>query len=229
MSQITKQERQTHAHQRPRILGDPVEVFAGDPILLKCKFYSVMRAIKALEECDVCLLMLDSREGMQNQDLSIFKLAKDRNKGVVIIANKWDLYPNKETNTTKEYEEKLRERLAPFSDVPIVFTSVLDKQRIFKVVEVALEVAENRRQKIKTSILNDFLENALAKVQPPSHRGHLIKIKYVTQLPLYYPAFAFFCNHPNHVKESYKQYLENQMREKFNFTGVPISLFFRDK
>ena len=193
------------------------------------EFYSVMRAINALEECDVCLLMIDARAGMENQDLAIFRLAKDRNKGIVLVVNKWDLVTNKETNSTRDYEVKLKERLAPFSDVPVVFTSVLDKQRIFKVVEVALEVAENRRQKIKTSVLNDFLGEALAKVQPPTHRGHLIKIKYVTQLPLYYPAFAYFCNHPNHVVESYRQYLENQMREKFNFTGVPITLFFRDK
>ncbi len=223
----------THAHykkfDKEFLLIDTAGMRKKAKVHEDLEFYSVMRAINALEECDVCLLMIDARSGLENQDLSIFKLARDRNKGIVLVVNKWDLVTVKDTNTIRDYEVKLKERLAPFDDVPIIFTSVLDKQRIFRVVEVALEVAGNRRQKIKTNVLNDFLEEALAKVQPPTHRGHLIKIKYVTQLPLYYPAFAYFCNHPHHVKESYKQYLENQMREKFNFSGVPISLFFREK
>lgn len=192
------------------------------------EFYSVMRAIQAIEECDVAVIMIDAREGVTAQDMSIFRLATERNKGVVIVVNKWDLM-EKETNTARDYEAVLKGRLAPFTDVPVVFTSVLEKQRILKAIDVALDVANNRRQKIKTSLLNDWLEEVTAHYQPPAHRGSLIKIKYVTQLPLYYPAFALFCNHAKHVPENYKRYMENKFREKFDFTGVPISLFFRDK
>jgi GTPase len=192
------------------------------------EFYSVMRAMQAIEECDVAVIMIDARDGITAQDLSIFRIATQRNKGIVILVNKWDLM-EKETNTARDYEATLKERLAPFSDVPVVFISALEKQRILKAIEVALEVAANRTQKIKTSLLNDWLEQVTAHYQPPAHRGSLIKIKYVTQLPLYYPAFALFCNHSKHVPENYKRYMENQFREKFNFTGVPISLFFRDK
>jgi GTPase len=192
------------------------------------EFYSVMRAMQAIEECDVAAIMIDARDGVTAQDMSIFRIATERNKGVVILVNKWDLM-EKETNTARDYEATLKERLAPFSDVPVVFISALEKQRILKAVDVAVDVANNRRQKIKTSLLNDWLEEVTAHYQPPAHRGSLIKIKYLTQLPLYYPAFALFCNHAKHVPENYKRYMENKFREKFDFTGVPISLFFRDK
>ncbi len=192
------------------------------------EFYSVMRAIKAMEEADVCILMVDAQTGIEAQDMSIFRLAQRRNKGVVVLVNKWDLV-EKETNTARDFEAQLREKLAPFRDVPIVFISALEKQRIFKAIESALEVYENRSRKIKTSDLNDLLLPIIDKVPPPTYRGKMVKIKYITQLPTYYPAFAFFCNHPKHVKENYRNFLENQLRKQFNFTGVPIGIFFRKK
>ena len=169
------------------------------------EFYSVMRAIKALEEADICILMINAVDGIEAQDMSIFRLIQKRNKGIVLLVNKWDLI-EKETNTARDYEKKLRKKIAPFNDLPIIFVSALNKQRIFKSIEAALEVFENRSRKIKTSVLNDFLQDAMVKNPPPSHRGRYIKIKYVTQLPTYYPAFAFFCNYPQHVKESYKKF-----------------------
>jgi len=192
------------------------------------EFYSVIRAVKAIDEADVCILMIDAQDGIEAQDLSILGLIQKRNKGVVILVNKWDLI-QKETNTARDFEKELKRRIAPFNDVPVVFVSVLEKQRIFKAVEAAIEVNNNRTRKISTSKLNEFIQDVIERTPPPAHRGRYIKIKYVTQLPLYYPAFAFFCNHPKHVKESYKNFLENKMREKYDFTGVPISLFFRDK
>jgi len=192
------------------------------------EFYSVIRAVKAIDEADVCILMIDAKDGIEAQDLSILGLIQKRNKGVVILVNKWDLI-KKETNTARDFEKELKRRIAPFNDVPVVFVSVLEKQRIFKAVEAAIEVNNNRTRKITTSKLNEFIQDVIERTPPPVHRGRYIKIKYVTQLPLYYPAFAFFCNHPKHVKESYKNFLENKMREKYDFTGVPISLFFRDK
>lgn len=192
------------------------------------EFYSVMRAIKALEESDVILLLIEAQMGIEAQDLNILRLAQRRHKGIVIVVNKWDLI-EKETNTARDYEKTIKDKIAPFNDLPIVFTSVLEKQRIFKVIETALEVQENRMRKIKTSQLNDVMLEAIAQYQPPSHRGKIITIKYVTQLPIFYPAFAFFCNHPKHVKENYKNYLENQLRKNFNFTGVPLEIFFRQK
>ncbi len=192
------------------------------------EFYSVIRAVKAIDEADICLLMLDAKDGIEAQDLSILGLIQKRKKGVVILVNKWDLI-EKETNTARDFEAKLKRKIAPFNDVPILFVSVLEKQRIFKAIEAAIEVNKNRTRKIKTSELNDYLQEVMERTPPPAHRGKFIKIKYVTQLPLYYPAFAFFCNHPKHVKESYKNFLENKMREKYDFTGVPISIFFRDK
>jgi GTP-binding protein len=192
------------------------------------EFYSVIRAVKAIDEADICLLMLDAQDGLEAQDLSILGLIQRRKKGVVILVNKWDLV-DKETNTARDFELKLKEKIAPFNDVPIIFTSVLEKQRIFKAIEAAIEVNNNRTRKIKTSELNDYIQDVMERTPPPAHRGKFIKIKYVTQLPLYYPAFAFFCNHPKHVKESYKNFLENKMREKYDFKGVPISIFFREK
>lgn len=192
------------------------------------EFYSVMRAIRAIEEADVCLLMVDAQHGIQQQDLSIFRLIIKRHKGVVLLVNKWDLV-DKETNTARDLENEIKERLAPFRDVPVVFISVHDKQRIFKAIEVALQVYENRQRKIKTSKLNEVLLPEIERYSPPSHRGRFISIKFVQQIPLAYPAFAFYCNHPKHIKENYKNYLENRIREHFNFTGVPIAIFFREK
>ncbi|MDX2070563.1 MAG: ribosome biogenesis GTPase Der [Haliscomenobacter sp.] len=192
------------------------------------EFYSVMRAIKALEECDVCILMIDAQTGLEAQDQAIFRLAQRRNKGIVILVNKWDLV-EKETNTARDYEKVIKERIAPFTDVPVIFISVLDKTRIFRAVEAALEVYENRNRKVKTSELNELLLDVIEKTPPPAHRGKFIKIKYITQLPLAYPAFIFFCNFPTHVKENYKFFLENQLRKNYNFAGVPISIFFRKK
>ena len=192
------------------------------------EFYSVMRAINALEECDICLLLIDAQTGMEAQDVSILKLAQKRHKGIVLLVNKWDLV-EKETNTARDVEKEIHEKIAPFTDVPILFISVKDKTRIFRTVEAAMEVYENRKRKIKTSELNERLLEIIERTPPPAYRGKYIKIKYVTQLPLAYPAFAFFCNHPNYIKENYKNFLENQIRKLYNFNGVPISLFFRQK
>jgi len=192
------------------------------------EFYSVMRAIKAMEEADVCLIMVDAVNGLEAQDMSIFTLAIKRNKGVVILVNKWDL-AEKETNTARDFELKIKEKLAPFNDVTVVFISALEKQRIFKAVEVALDVFKSRTQKITTSVLNEVMGSVMEKHPPPSYRGNILRIKYVTQLPVYYPAFAFFCNNPKYITEAYQNYLENQMREHWDFTGVPISIFFRQK
>lgn len=192
------------------------------------EFYSVIRAIRAVEESDVCMLLIDAEMGIESQDMSILRLALDRHKGIVMLVNKWDLI-EKETNTAKEFADSLRARTAPFTDLPILFVSVRDKQRIYKSLEVALEVYERRKQRIKTSRLNDVMLKVIAQKPPPSHRGRFVKIKYVSQLPLPYPAFAFFCNHPRHVKANYRNYLENQLRKNFNFEGVPIVIHFRKK
>lgn len=192
------------------------------------EFYSVIRAIKALDEADVCLLMLDAEKGIAAQDLNIFSLAVRKGKGIVILVNKWDLVA-KETNTAKAMEDELKKRFAPFSDVPILFISAKEKTRIFKAIEVALDVYEHRQQKLPTSQLNEVMLKAVETYHAPVVRGHPIKIKYVTQLPTQVPSFAFFCNFPDDVKQPYKNYLENQLRKHFNFTGVPIRLFFRKK
>lgn len=192
------------------------------------EFYSVIRAIKAMDESDVCLLMLDASKGITAQDLNIFSLAVKKGKGIVILVNKWDLL-EKETNTAKEYEKELKQRLAPFTDIPILFISVTDKTRIFRTVEVALEVYENRQRKVATAVLNDVMLQAVEAYHPPVVRGYPLKIKYITQLPTPVPSFAFFCNFPEDVKQPYKNYLENKLRENFNFKGVPVRLFFRKK
>jgi GTP-binding protein len=210
------------------ILIDTAGIRKKSKVHENLEFYSVIRAVKAIDEADVCLLILDATEGIQSQDMSIFSLVLKRKRGVVILVNKWDLV-EKETNTAKEFERALRDKLAPFNDLPILFISVLDKQRIFKAMELALEVAESRQTKIKTSVLNEFLQRTLERQPPPTHKGKLVKIKYVTQLRTYHPAFAFFCNNPKYVKASYRQYIENQLRKEFKLTGVPISIFFREK
>jgi len=192
------------------------------------EFYSVMRTLRAIENSDVCLLMIDATMGIEAQDLNLFTLMQKGNKGIVIVVNKWDLI-EKDSNTINKFTEEIKEKIAPFVDVPIVFTSAISKQRILKALEVALEVHNSRTQKIITSKLNDTLLPFIEKYPPPSHRGLFIKIKYITQLPTYTPSFAFFCNHPKHVKDSYKRFLENKIREAFDFTGVPINIFMRQK
>ena len=192
------------------------------------EFYSVMRAIRAIEDCDVCLFMIDANEGLQKQDLSIFSVVEKNKKGVVLLVNKWDTI-NKETMTTKLYEEDILSKIAPFTDIHILFVSALNKQRIHKALETAMEVFQNRTQKIPTSKLNEVMLEAIERNGPPAIKGKYIKIKYVTQLPTHSPVFAFFCNLPQYIKDPYKRYLENQLRKEFDFKGVPIRLVFRKK
>jgi len=192
------------------------------------EFYSVMRSIRAIEDCDVCLLLIDAKDGMESQDISIFELARKNRKGIVIVVNKWDLV-EKSTNTTKEFEEKIRQKTAPFRDLPIVFTSAHTKQRVLKALDAAKEVYENRRRRIPTSKLNEVMQEVIAAYEPPAIKGKYVKIKYAQQLPSKTPIFAFFCNLPQYVNEPYKRYLENKLREHFNFTGVPISVMMRKK
>lgn len=192
------------------------------------EFYSVMRAIKAIEECDICILMIDAQTGVEAQDMSIFRLAQRRHKGIVLLVNKWDLI-EKETNTARDMEAVVRQRIAPFTDIPVIFVSALDKTRIFKTIETAIQVHENRQRRVKTSELNEYMGEVIERNPPPAYRGNYIKIKYITQLPLAYPAFVFFTNHPNEIKEAYRNFLENKLREKFDFSGCPIALFFRQK
>jgi len=192
------------------------------------EFYSVIRAIKAMDEADVCMLVLDAEKGVTAQDLSIFSLAIRKGKGIVVLVNKWDLIP-KDTNTARDYEKKLKDKLAPFSDVPILFISATEKTRIFKAIELALDVYENKHRKIATSKLNEIMLKVIEKYQAPVVRGHVIKIKFVQQLPTRVPSFAFFTNFPDDIKTPYRNYLENQVRANFKFTGVPIRIYFRKK
>jgi GTP-binding protein len=214
--------------QKEFILIDTAGIRRKTKVEEDLEFYSVIRAIKAMDEADVCLLVLDAPKGITAQDLNIFSLAVKKGKGIVVLVNKWDLM-EKVTNTSKEYEKELKERLAPFTDLPILFISVIEKTRIFRAVESALEVYENRQRKIATSELNEVMLKAVESYHPPVVRGHPLKIKYVTQLPTKVPSFAFFCNYPDDVKTPYKNYLENQLRANFNFKGVPLRLFFRKK
>jgi GTP-binding protein len=192
------------------------------------EFYSVMRTIKALEDCDICLLILDATQTFDSQDKNIFHLAEKNRKGVVVLVNKWDLV-EKSTQTMKEYEDKLREELMPFRDVPIVFMSALTKQRVLKALEAAKEVYENKTRKIPTRKLNDILLPIIQATPPPNIKGKFVLIKFISQLPTKNPNFAFWCNLPQYINEPYKRFIENQMRQHFNFTGVPIELVFKKK
>jgi len=192
------------------------------------EFYSVMRTIKALEDSDVVLLMLDANDGIEAQDINIFHLAEKNRKGIVIVVNKWDTI-DKDNKTMKEFEARIKEKIAPFTDIPIVFTSVTEKQRIFKTLEVAAKVYENKTKKIPTSKLNEVMLQVIENYPPPALKGKYIKVKYVTQLPGRTPMFAFFCNLPQYVKDPYKRYIENKLREHFDFEGVPIQIYFRQK
>ncbi len=192
------------------------------------EFYSTMRSIRAIEDSDVCILILDATRGMESQDVSIFHLIDRNKKGLVILVNKWDLV-EKDNSSTIEFTKQIKERIAPFVDVPIMFISALTKQRILKALETAVEVYENRSKKIKTSELNEVMLKAIEDYPPPSIKGKFVKIKYVVQLPSQTPSFAFFANLPQYVKEAYRRYLENKIREHFNFTGVPIQVYIRKK
>lgn len=192
------------------------------------EFYSVIRAIRAMDEADVCLIVLDAEKGITAQDVNIFSLAARKGKGIVVLVNKWDLI-SKETNTARDYEKQLKLRLAPFTDVPVIFISAKEKTRIFKAMEKALEVYDNKKRKIPTSQLNTIMLKAIEAYHAPVVRGNTVKIKYVTQLPTHIPSFAFFTNYPDDIKTPYKNYLENQLRTNFNFNGVPVRIFFRKK
>lgn len=192
------------------------------------EFYSIIRAIKAMDEADVCILVLDAEKGITAQDINIFSLAARKGKGIVILVNKWDLI-QKETNTARDYEAALKKRIAPFSDVPVVFVSATEKTRIFKAIEVALKVFENKKKRIATSKLNDVMLKAVEAYHAPVVRGNAVKIKYVMQLPTFVTSFAFFANYPDDIKTPYRNYLENQLRKNFDFSGVPIRIFFRKK
>lgn len=193
------------------------------------EFYSVMRSVRAIEHCDVCLIVMDATRGFDGQVQNIFWLAQRNRKGVVILVNKWDLVEDKETNTMKEYEKNIRREMEPFVDVPIIFMSVLTKQRIFKAIETAVDVYKNRSKKIKTSELNDIMLPIIEAYPPPAYKGKYVKIKFCMQLPTPQPQFAFFCNLPQYVKEPYQRFLENKLRKEFDFTGVPVSVYFRKK
>ncbi len=192
------------------------------------EFYSVMRAVRAIENSDVCIVMIDATRGLESQDLSIISLAQNNRKGIVIMVNKWDLM-EKETNTARDYEKEIKTKLGGNEYIPVIFTSVLTKQRVFKAIEVAVKVNENKKRRIPTSKLNDVLLKEIERTPPPAHRGHHIKIKYITQLPTHSPVFAFFCNHPTHIKESYTRFLINKIRENFEFEGIPLKIVYRKK
>ena len=192
------------------------------------EFYSVMRSIRSIESADVCVFMIDAQDGIEKQDLSIFSVIERNKKGIVLLVNKWDLI-DKETNTMKEFEDDIRSKIAPFNDVPILFVSALTKQRIHKALEEVVEVFANRIQKIPTSKLNEYVLGVIERFPPPANKGKFVRIKFVTQLPTHSPSFAFFCNLPQYIPDSYKRFLENKLRDKYNLTGVPIRIFFRKK
>jgi len=194
------------------------------------EYYSVVRSIRAIENCDVCILMIDATRGIESQDLNIFSLIQKNRKGFIVCVNKWDLIENKEANDIKKYEVSIRERLAPFVDFPIIFTSAVTKQRILKVLETAVEVYQNKERKVATAKLNEYMLPLIENYPPPALKGKYIKIKYVTQLPnTQIPTFLFFANLPQYVKDPYKRFLENKIRSKYDFTGTPIQIFIRQK
>ena len=210
------------------ILTDTAGIRKKSKVRDNLEFYSVLRSLQALQDSDVCIIMLDATRGFESQDMNIIALADKYSKGMVIMVNKWDLI-EKDTKTADNFKKTINEKLGPLSYIPIVFTAVTEKQRIHKAIETAIEVYENRSQKISTSKLNDALLPEIERYPPPSLKGKYIKIKYITQLPTYTPTFAFFCNLPQYIKEPYKRFLENKMRSHFNLEGVPVKLFFRKK
>lgn len=234
VSDIAGTTRDTiHTHynlfNREFILIDTAGIRKKKNVQEDLEFYSVIRAIRAMDEADVCMLLIDAEKGVTSQDVSIFALAAKKGKGIVILVNKWDLVQNKQTNTPRDYEKAMKEKLAPFTDVPVVFISAADKTRIFQGMEKALEVYENRTRRITTSHLNDVMGKEIERFPPPLMRGHAVKINYVSQVPTSFPAFAFYTNHPDAVKEQYRNFLENKLRHHFAFSGVPVRIFFRKK
>lgn len=230
ISGTTRDSIHTHYNlfQKEFILIDTAGIRKKSKEKEDLEFYSIIRAIKAIDEADVCLIVLDAHKGITAQDVSIFSLAERKGKGIVVLVNKWDLV-EKETNTARDYEKALKQKLAPFTDVPVLFISVKEKTRLFKAIELGLEVYENRHRKVPTSKLNEVMLKSVASYHAPVVRGNSIKIKYVTQLPTPVPSFAFFTNYPDDIKAPYRNYLENQLRIHFKFTGVPIRIFFRKK
>ena len=211
------------------ILVDTAGVRKKSKVSEDLEFYSVMRSIRAIENSDVCILMVDATSGIEAQDMSIFNLIARNRKGCVIVVNKWDLVQDKTANTMKEYTEALKARLAPFNDIPVIFTSVINKQRIMDVLEAATAVYENYSRRIPTSELNDVMLEEIENYPPPAWKGKYIKVKYVTQLPTKFPAFAFFCNLPQYIRDPYKRFLENKLRSHFNFTGCTVEVYIRRK
>lgn len=233
VSEIAGTTRDTiHTHynlfQKEFILIDTAGIRRKTKVHEDLEFYSVIRAIKAMDEADVCLMMIDAEKGLAQQDLNIFSLAVKKGKGIVFLVNKWDLM-EKSTNTARDYEKQLKERLAPFTDIPVLFVSAKEKTRVFKVIETALEVYENRKRRIATSALNEDMLKVVEAYRPPVVRGNTVKIKFITQLPTVVPSFAFFTNYPDDIKGPYRNYLENQLRQRYNFRGVPVRIFFRKK
>lgn len=227
----TRDSIHTHYNlfQKDFLLIDTAGIRKKAKVKENLEFYSVMRAIKAIDEADVCLVLIDAQIGIEAQDLAIFKIAQDKKKGLVVLVNKWDIVENKTTNSVRDYTEYVKKKVAPMSDIPVIFISALEKTRIFKGIETALEVYENRNRRIPTSQLNEVMQAVIEKYPPPSFRGLNIRIKYITQLPTPTPTFAFFTNHPKYIRSEYKSYLENQLRSHFNFTGVPINIYIREK
>lgn len=231
ISGTTRDAIHTHykLYNKDLLLIDTAGIRKKSSVMDNLEFYSVIRAINSIDQTDVCVLVIDATTGVEAQDLAIFRQAEKKKKGIVLAVNKWDLVEDKSQDKIKEFQEGIIEKFAPFRDLPIVFISALEKQRISKVLDIALEVAHNRRQKIPTGVLNKFLEDCISKMHPPAVKGKYVRIKYVTQLPTHTPTFAFFCNHPKYIRLPYKNYLENQLRKSFPLSGVPIRMVFRDK
>jgi len=227
----TRDTIHTHYNQYGKefILIDTAGLRKKKNVTEDLEFYSVIRAIKAMDEADVCLLLVDATKGLTAQDINIYSLACKKGKGVVILVNKWDLVEDKETNTSRDYEKVLKDKLKPFNDVDIIFTSAVEKKRIYQSIEKSLEVYESRRKRIPTSELNEVMLKEVERYTPPIVRGYSVRIKFVMQLPTHIPSFAFYSNHPDDIKTPYKNFLENKLRTYFNFTGVPIRIFFRKK
>lgn len=192
------------------------------------EFYSILRSVRAIEDSDLCLLLIDATRGLESQDLSILNIIQKNNKGVIILVNKWDLV-EKDHTTTKRFEDELRSRTAPFTDYPVLFISAITRQRVHRILELIMNVYENRRRKISTSQLNEVMLKIINDTPPPSIKGKHVKIKYVTQLPGAYPVFAFFCNYPQYIREPYRRFVENRLRESFPLTGAPVRVYFRKK
>ena len=211
------------------ILVDTAGLRKKNKVTENIEFYSTLRSVRAIERADVCILMLDATQGVESQDMNVFRIILENNKGLVVCVNKWDLMDKSEDNATKKYEEYVKKQLEPFDDVPVIFTSTLTKQRILKAMEEAIHVYENRTRKIPTSKLNQCIQQYVEEYRPPAVKGKFIKIKYATQLPTYYPTFALFCNLPQYIRDPYKRYIENRLRKDFDFCGVPMKVFFRKK